>query len=83
MEKKLCVFLPETDHKVGDSVYWFDHPNTEDAEFNGEHVRIYSSPSADTPFLRCHICQIKEVELSMIERKWGGLYLKDEFSQFK
>ena len=82
MEKKLCVFLPETDYKLGDRVFWFDHPDTEDVVYNNEYVRVYDTPESKTPCLRCHISKIQEVSQSTTEIKMGKLYLKEVFSQF-
>lgn len=83
MKRKICVLLPESNYNTGDRVYWFNHPDTGDKEFDNNYIKIYESDNDSSPFLRCHICKIKEVEEYMVERKWGAYYLKDEFSQFK
>jgi hypothetical protein len=83
MERKMCVFKPDTDFKTGDQIFWYDHAETGDKEFDDSFIRIYNDKSIENPFLRCHICNITEVSEDMTERKWGGLYLKSEFSQIK
>jgi len=68
MEKKLCVLTPEAMFfKTSDAVLWFNHPDTDDEEYNNEHVRIYTDPKSEAPFIRCDVSKIKEVDQSMTE----------------
>lgn len=85
--KELCVLKPEANWGTGDKVFWYDHPDTGDYEYDNSHVRIYNSKNEENPFLRCHVSKIKKIEDYMIDYStkdslWG-LYLKKEFSQFK
>lgn len=77
--KKTCILTQSS--KAGARIFYFDHPETDDAEFNQNYVRVYYDIKEKEPFLRCHVSKVIEVPDTETASIWGGLYASSTFFQ--
>jgi hypothetical protein len=75
--KKSCILTEE--NKNGAQIFWFEHPDTEDRDFNRNYVKVFFNESDEQPFLRCHVSNVIEVPETEIKNRWGSLYASDEY----
>jgi hypothetical protein len=78
IEKKPCVFPKEENRGMGDRIFFY--AKTEESI---EFVRVYEFEEDDKYVIIVHESKIKPVTNEMYEPKFGALYLKDEYGQFR
>lgn len=46
---------------MGEKMFFFEHCDTQDAEFDSNYVKVFEAANAEKPFLMCHISKISKV----------------------
>lgn len=59
---------------MGMQVFWFEHCETQDKDFNEEYIRIYLSESSQSPIMRIHVSNLIPVPTAISLQRVGGCY---------